>query len=340
MGLFVHMIAGGAFILTGAWQSLTSSNPNHNHNHNHNQDSTTPSSPLNQITTTTTTVSKTQNDHSPSSLYFIATSIFSFLFIINSVYSIFDAINSRDGVGSVLQFQVLAVAALFMLYSVSGLLICRVTSFPLPRLILELLALFAFVEEFLLFYLQRKDTSGIENHYFDLLLVPILICIISTILELKSSSSRSSFAKLARGLGLILQGTWFLQMGFSFYTNLIVHGCTLHQKSRGNYTVRCKGHSDYHRGRAIATLQFNCHLALLVVLSVGLYSIVAKRNGYRGDFASYRPLGTEMQQLENVGHFTLDSDEDGDYGIKDEDNVGTQMLAAVELVVNGRGSRE
>nr|DAD27210.1 TPA_asm: hypothetical protein HUJ06_028678 [Nelumbo nucifera] len=37
-------------------------------------------------------------------------------------------------------------------------------------------------------------------------------------------------------------------MGFSFYTSLIAHGCSLHEKRRGNYTVKCKGHPEYHRG--------------------------------------------------------------------------------------------
>lgn len=196
------------------------------------------------------------------------------------------------------------------------------------------------MEEFLLFYLQRKDPSGIENRYFDLLLVPIMVCIFSTILELKSPES--GFPRLGRGVGLILQGMWFLQMGFAFYSSLMVNGCYLHEKSRGNYTVRCKGHPDYHRGRAIATLQFNCTLALLVALIAGGYSIVCKKNGVSGEFMKYRPIGAEMQPLDNQARFTLDSDGDDDNedGIKEEGNVVThKVLEAVPVQgVNGNGS--
>ncbi|XP_055960069.1 uncharacterized protein LOC126661526 [Mercurialis annua] len=133
-------------------------------------------------------------------------------------------------------------------------------SIHFPNSILELVILFAFIEEFLFYYLQRKDTSGIENKYFDLILVPISICVVSRVLELKCESNH---ARMARGMGwLILQETWFVRMGISFYSDMIVHGCALHEKSRGDYTVKCRGHPEYHRARGIATLQFNCHLAL------------------------------------------------------------------------------
>lgn len=253
--------------------------------------------------------------------------------------SIFDAFSSKDRVGSVLQLQVLSLALLFLLYSALGLLNNKKSSYFWPDFVLELVLLLAFVEEFLLYYLQRKDTSGIENRYFDLLCVPIAICVVSTMLELRSK--RSAYSKLVRGIGLILQGTWFVQMGLSFYTNLMVHGCSLHQKSRGNYTIKCKGHPEYHRGGAIATLQFNCHLALLVVVVVGLLSVMGKRNsvGVSGDGLRYKPLGAEMQQMDNnVGNFTLDSDDDLDDVIEEEDDSGKEKAAAVELGVNGNGS--
>ncbi|GMI86918.1 hypothetical protein like AT3G01360 [Hibiscus trionum] len=150
---------------------------------------------------------------------------------------------------------------------------------------------------------------------------------------------------LYSALGLLnnKKGTWFVQMGFSFYTNLMVHGCSLHEKSRGNYTIKCKGHPEYHRARAIATLQFNCHLALLVVLVVWMLSIISKRNGVAvgitEDGLRYRPLGAEMQPMDNnVGSFTLDSDDDLDSGIKEQDDLVKEKPATVELSVNDHGS--
>ncbi|XP_021911718.1 uncharacterized protein LOC110825560 [Carica papaya] len=324
MGFYGYIVAGGCFILIGAWESLASSNSNPN---------TSPSSPVDETGSAITSADKSKM--SSSSLTFIAISVVSFLFILNSLLSLFDALNSRDRVGSVLQLQVLVIALLFLFYAVLGFFVNFKTSFHLPCSLLNLIALFGFLEEFVLFYMQRKDPSGIENRYFDLLLVPVTICVFSTILEFKLPTS--NYPRLARGSALILQGTWFLQMGVSFYTNWMVQGCSLHQKSRGNFTVKCKGHPEYHRGRGIATLQFNCHLALLVVLTVGLYSIMARKYGDGSDFSRYRPLGAEMRQMENMGNFTLDSDEDD--GIRDEDNAAKEG-AIVETGVNGFGSHK
>lgn len=193
-----------------------------------------------------------------------------------------------------------------------------------------------------MFYTQNKDPSGIENRYYDLILVSIFICLFSTLLELKSS--KSTYPRLGRGIGLVLQGMWTLQMGFSFYSNLITSGCSLHERSRGNYTIKCKGHPEYHRGRAIATLQFNCHLALLVTLAVVCYSIFCKTYGINREFMRYKPLGDEdgrEMQLDNHSQFTLDTDdEDEEDGMKEMRSVEMQkvIVEVPESPVNGYGS--
>ncbi|XP_022150137.1 uncharacterized protein LOC111018390 [Momordica charantia] len=318
MGFFALAVAGGGFCLIGAWEALSSLNPNSDSNSNPNP------SPPSQFPPPTATIAT-----SSSSLSFLFVFVLSLLVILNSLVSFFDALDSSDRVGSALQLPVLAIASLFFLYSIIGVLVNLKGSFHLPSPILSLIALFAFVEEFLLFYLQRKDTSGIENRYFDLLLVPIAVCVFSTIFELKSPNLNSP--KILRGVGLILQGIWFLQMGVSFFTYLITDGCSLHEKSRGNYTIKCKGHPEYHRARAIATLQFNCHLALILVLVVGVYSIIMYRNGGASDFTNYRPIGAEMQSFGFQGQFTLDSDDD----LGEESNSGRTKQAVVDVGVNG-----
>lgn len=105
--------------------------------------------------------------------------------------------------------------------------------------------------------------------------------------------------------------------------------------------MKCKGHPEYHRARAIATLQFNCHLALLVVLVSFLYSVISRRYGGNGDFMPYRPLAAEMQPFENHNQFTLDSDEEEEEEIREEDNVGSEQKAGkVELDLNGHVSHQ
>ncbi|KAL6136373.1 hypothetical protein ACLB2K_061668 [Fragaria x ananassa] len=323
MGFLTFAAAGFGLILMGTFEAIAST-------------TTTTSSPPSNLPQ-----SKPQTTPSRSSfIYFLSASLLSFLFILNSLISFFDAVNSNDRVGSAQQLQVAAIAALFLLYSLTGLLTLNNSSFPSS--LLNLIGLFAFVEEFMYFYLRRKDTVGIENRYFDMLLVPIFVCLFATLLQLRNNSS-SVIPNLVRGVGLVLQGLWFFQMGLSIYTRWMADGCVLKEKSRGNYTVKCKGHPEYHRARAIATLQFNCHLALIVILVVGVYSVVVRKTGGGGgggDFSRYKPLGAEMQhQIDSQGQFTLDSDEEEEEEeVREEGKVVRNKAGGeVELGANGNG---
>ncbi|KAH6822325.1 hypothetical protein C2S53_012607 [Perilla frutescens var. hirtella] len=329
MGLFTYTVAGAALIFIGALESFSSATES-----------------LKQIRSSE---SPPPNSNSPppkstsfsSTVTFLLISVVSVLFIVNSLISLSDAVSSKDDMGFALQLEVITIALLFLLYSGLGILSNIIESFQFPSKLLDVIYLFAFGEEFLLFYKQSKDPSGIENHYYDLILVPIAVCLLSTIVELKGS--KSTYPKLSRGVGLVLQGMWILQMGFSFYSNLIANGCALHSRSRGNYTIKCKGHPEYHRGRAIATLQFNCHLALLITIAVGVYSFFCKTYGINREFMRYKPLGDgdggDMHL--DSSQFTLESDdEDDDNGIQEVRSVEMQKVVLVvpESTVNGYNS--
>uniref|UniRef100_A0A251RP95 Uncharacterized protein n=1 Tax=Helianthus annuus TaxID=4232 RepID=A0A251RP95_HELAN len=247
------------------------------------------------------TPSSTPSKKSTPFIFFTA-SLLSFLFISNSFISITSALKSHDQTGVVLQLEVISIAALFLLLSI-------------------------------------LDPDGIENRYYDLLLVPICVCIVSTLLELREEGAK--YSRLGRGVGLVMQGMWFVQMGLSFYSGLITDGCFMKKKSRGNFTIWCKGHPEFHRARAVATLQFNCHLALLVCFIAGGYSLVSRRYGVSGGAMEYKPLGAEMQRVSMSHHaqFTLDSDDDDDDedGVKDDEGVEKNVVVVAETGVNGYG---
>ncbi|KAL0424308.1 UNVERIFIED_CONTAM: hypothetical protein Sradi_0965600 [Sesamum radiatum] len=57
---------------------------------------------------------------------------------------------------------------------IDGILANIKESFRFPLTMLNVIYAFAFGEEFLLFYTQNKDPSGIENRYYDLILIPLL----------------------------------------------------------------------------------------------------------------------------------------------------------------------
>ncbi|KAJ4761430.1 plant viral-response family protein (DUF716) [Rhynchospora pubera] len=245
----------------------------------------------------------------PLRLRYTSSLTLSSLFLLSSLLSLSLSLSthSHDPLGASLPLSSLAASSFFLLYSLSGLLsLPPLSLLPLPSSFLDLLAFFSFSLQFIFFYLRRKDLDGIENRYFDLLLVPILLCILSTLLII--SFPTSLVPRLARAAGLALQGTWFLQMAFSFFTSAISHGCDIHHKSRANYTIKCKTHEDYHRARAIATLQFNCHLALLIVTATVIYGLLARNKP--SNHNGYRPLNKELQMGTGISTFTLDSDEE------------------------------
>ncbi|KAG9449508.1 hypothetical protein H6P81_009473 [Aristolochia fimbriata] len=302
MGFLGFCLAGLGFMLIGAWEAVSLSVPS-------------------------TSLTKKAL---PSCFTHLLAALLSFFAIVNSSISAIDSSHSSDHIGVPHQLQLIAVASLFLLYSLTGIVAAKFTHLlPLPSQILDLLALFGFGQEFLLFYLQRKDPDGLENRYYGLLLVPIAVCFASTTLAIKSP--KSPYPRLGRAVGLVLQGTWLLQMGFSFYTNLITHGCSLREKSRGNYTVRCRGHANAHRSMAIATLQFNCHLAFLVILVVGVYWAFGSgdRESNSREYASYKPISEELRQFEGRGQFTLDSD-DEDQIVVTENGTKEKVVIPVE----------
>ncbi|ERM93856.1 hypothetical protein AMTRI_Chr04g184170 [Amborella trichopoda] len=297
MGVGSLCVGGLGLIGIGAWQALTSA-----------------TAFISSITHNTTR-SNSNNNPPPSQLSAMA--IISLLFLLNSLFSSLKGLQARDHLGFSVQLEVSVISSIFLLYSIAGLLSELTHLLPLSSPTLNLIALFAFAQEFLLFYLQRKDPTGLENRYFSLLLVPISVCLVSTFLQI--GYPKSPFPSLARGAGLILQGTWFCQMGFSFYTNWMPHGCALYERSHGNYTIKCKGHAEYHMSKAVATLQFNCHLALLIVSLLCSYSLLCKKKfHHRENYSSYQPLNlkdqiSELQELGdtnngNGSNFILGSD--------------------------------
>jgi hypothetical protein len=173
-----------------------------------------------------------------------------------------------------------SVSLLFFIFAVSSLLAHNAKILPLPPETLNMMALCGLGQEFLLFYLQRPD-AGLESRYYTLLLVPICGCMLS--IASKFAFPSSDLASLGLALGLLLQGTWMIQMAFSFFLQAtMAMGCSLRMRGEGDYVIDCgenhedTSHSHAHMGslmraKAIATLQFNGHMALLVIVAMSLF---------------------------------------------------------------------
>lgn len=270
-------------------------------------------------------------------LLFIAS--LALLYILNAALSSYKDLNHGDNLVLAIQLEKTGVASIFLMYAVVGMISECTQLLPLPWELYNLIALFAFCEEFLVFYLQNEGSTGLENRYYSLLLVPISVCIASKALEIPYP--KSVLPPLGVAMGLILQGTWFIQMGISFFTGWISHGCILSEKSGGDYTINCGRHMDEHRGKAISTLQFNCHLALLLVCLLPAYSYLSTKYGNFSSL-SYIPLGAKEQteELQDLGgsgddveaRFALDSDEDETHESLQQKHVAMSEMKGVNGV--------
>lgn len=215
------------------------------------------------------------------------------------------------------------VALVFFVFAIANLLSLHTHILPLPHELSCLIALFAFGQELLLFYLQRPD-AGLESRYYTLLLVPICACMLA--IAVNMARPASTLAPLALAGGFFLQGTWFLQMGFSFFTSAyMAKGCDLHMRGEGDYIIKCEGDSmALTRGKAVATLQFNCHMALLVTIMLPIYALRKRHNGSSNvNDLNYEMVATnDAHESKAHGHvmmpqplpsaFSLELDEDLD----------------------------
>lgn len=147
--------------------------------------------------------------------------------------------NLDHAVAASVNLQRMGVACVFLFYAVVALIVDNSRVLPIPPEIIKLLILFAFGQEFLLFYLQR-DHVGLEIQYHYLLLVPVGVCLGSTAAEI--AYPKAVLPPLVRSMGLILQGTWFLQIAVSLFSpKWVSQGCALQEIGEGDYTVTCQG---------------------------------------------------------------------------------------------------
>ena len=193
-----------------------------------------------------------------------------------------------------------------------------------------MMVLYALGQEFLLFYLQRPD-AGLESRYYTLLLVPICLCMIS--IASKTMFPDFSLASLGFAMGLVLQGTWMIQMAFSFfYKGTMAMGCYLQMQGEGDYLIKCNdnnhagngshGHMDtLMRAKAMATLQFNGHMALIIITTLLFFAFTRRYEKVRSDLhaLNYEMVSTldscdnskqELRLHPSMDSFSLGFDEE------------------------------
>ncbi|KAF7810930.1 transmembrane protein 45B [Senna tora] len=150
-----------------------------------------------------------------------------------------------------------------------------------------ILASSVFGQELFLLHFHSTDHVGLEGHYHWLLQLIVLISLLASI---AATSFPTSFpAALVLSISVMLQGCWFLNMGFMLWVPAFVpQGCTMNDltKAISGYghghghgmvgAITCASDEADFRARALANLQFSWTISAILILS-GLVCLKSAR---------------------------------------------------------------
>lgn len=131
-----------------------------------------------------------------------------------------------------------------------------------------------------------KGVSGVADVVYGLLCGLTLVCAFACFYL--SVKPNAFFAEFFLCCGMVFKGTWFLQIGFSLYTDLFgLKGCkkisVLSLSPRiENVDVLCDLDEDSLRGVAMMELLFILHAIVVLVLGLGLFGVLSWGRNLRG----------------------------------------------------------
>ncbi|KAJ4977575.1 hypothetical protein NE237_008355 [Protea cynaroides] len=170
-------------------------------------------------------------------------------------------------------FEHATISLSFFIYATFAIILDRLKPKAHHEL-LQLLAAFAFAQQFLLFRLHSSDHMGMEGQYHLLLQVIILVSLITTLLGI--TYPKSFIVSFIRSLSICFQGVWFAVMGFVLWTpGLIPKGCFMNLEE-DHLVVRCKTDEYLDRARSLVNLQFSWLLAMFAVFAMVFYLVLLR----------------------------------------------------------------
>ena len=147
-----------------------------------------------------------------------------------------------------------------------------------------------------------KGFSGLAGAVYGFLGALTLVCAGACIyLSVKPSAF---FAEFLLSSGLVFKATWLLQSGFLLYTDAFgLKGCKkislsallLPPRQEDVVDVHCELQEDRSRGFALVHLLFTVHALVVMVLSVGLFGLLASNRSLRSGGEAKGPLLSEIE---------------------------------------------
>lgn len=200
-------------------------------------------------------------------------------------------------------FEHATISLTVLLYAAFALAV-DVLRIHVPQGWLHAAAAIALGQELLLFHFHSADHMGLEGHYHWLLQLPIVAGILALILEI--FILHMSVIGVLRSMSFVLQGSWFILMGFILWTpSLVPQGCYT-----TNNHVDCPTPDTLMGAKSLANLEFAWLLTGVFFLT-GLGFILA--SAYLQRYSTYQHLEDKHLAKEGEESFggTLDDMERG-----------------------------
>lgn len=185
------------------------------------------------------------------------------------------------------------ISLTFLVYAVFCIVLDK-SAAPAKYGLTQFLAAIAFAQQLLLFHLHSADHMGVEGQYHWLLQTVIFVSLATTLLGIPFPDSfLNSFV---RSTSILLQGVWFMVMGFMLWTpELIPKGCFINSEE-GHQVVRCHTHEDLERAKSLVNIQFSWYVIGVTIFAVAAYLALVK---IYHEKVEYQSLGTKLDDQDD-----------------------------------------
>lgn len=163
------------------------------------------------------------------------------------------------------------------------------------------LAASVFAQEIFLLHYHSTDHVGLEGHYHWLLQLIVWVSLFAALVAVNCPASFP--AALVLSVSVILQGCWFIVMGFMLWVpTFIPQGCVpqLNNASSSGImrgAVICESHEASFRAKALANLQFSWILSAVFIVVAGIclnFSRIPAPRGPSTDYEQLQPRGADV----------------------------------------------
>ncbi|KAG9155699.1 hypothetical protein Leryth_003975 [Lithospermum erythrorhizon] len=206
------------------------------------------------------------------------------------------------------------ISMAFFVYAIFSILLDKFDP-PAKLGLTHLLGAIAFGQQLLIFHLHSADHMGVEGQYHWLLQIVVFVSLLTTLIGI--CHQKSFLNSFVRSLSILLQGVWFMVMGFMLWTpKLLPKSCFLNLEE-GHHVVRCHSEEDLERAKSLVNIQFSWYLIGVIIFGMLLYLVTINKF-----------LGGRKVEYQSISKFEAKME---------EDEVDVEAQKKIIRVINGGG---